>query len=197
MATNRSNVVKTAQFQAVDREQRLDEETILRLLASGRTATADWLPGRASIVDIAETLAGMANARGGILVLGVTPRADRPVGVDDAEMAVNRVLEAALSITPPLIIPLPQVVYVKGAPMVAVVVPRGMPHIYALDGRYLTRDGARNVPLLPQRLRRLLLERGDVSFESEPARLARREDLDWEQVEQYVAALSGMGGVSA
>ena len=63
MATNRSNVVKTAQFQAVDREQRLDEETILRLLASGRTATADWLPGRASIVDIAETLAGMANAR--------------------------------------------------------------------------------------------------------------------------------------
>ena len=53
------------------------------------------------------------------------------------------------------------------------------------------------MPLLPQRLRRLLLERGDVSFESEPARLARREDLDWEQVEQYVAGLSGMGGVSA
>lgn len=196
MATNRSNAVKTAQFQAVERELRLDEESILRLLASGRTATADWLPGRASANDIAETLAGMANARGGILVLGVTSRADRPVGVDDAEGAVNRVLEAALSISPPLIIPLPQVVHVKGAPMVAVVVPRGMSHIYALEGRYLTRDGARNAPLLPQRLRRLLLERGDVSFESEPARLARRDDLDWAQVEQYANGLSGIGGVS-
>lgn len=196
MATDRTNAVNTAQFQAIERQQKLDEEAILRLLASGRTATADWLPGRASAGDIAETLAGMANARGGVLVLGVTPRADRPVGVDDAENAVNRVLEAALSITPPLIIPFPQLVHVRGSAMIAVVVPRGMPHIYALEGRYLTRDGARNTPLVPQRLRRLLLERGDVSFESEPTLRARREDLDWEQVEAYAYGLSSMGGIS-
>ncbi len=194
MATDRAKAIP---FQGVQREQKLDEESILRLLAAGRSATVDWLPGRASVGDIAETLASMANGRGGILLLGVTPRADRPVGVDDTENAVNRVLEAALSITPPLIIPLPQLVHVKGSAMVAVVIPRGMPHVYALDGRYLTRDGARNVPLLPHRLRRLLLERGDVSFESEPARSVRREDLDWEQVEAYAASLSGMGGISA
>lgn len=197
MATDRTNTMKTAQpQQAVERQQKLDEESILRLLAAGRTATADWLPGRASASDIAETLAGMANARGGVLVLGVTPRADRPVGVDDAENAVSRVLEAALSITPPLIIPFPQMVHVKGSPMIAVVVPRGMSHIYALEGRYLTRDGARNMPLVPQRLRRLLLERGDVSFESEPAHHARRDDLDWEQVETYAFGLSGMSGAA-
>ena len=84
--------------------------------------------------------------------------------------AINRVLEAALSIQPPLIIPLPQSVQVQGSPMVVVQVPRGMPYVYALEGRYLARQGAANVPLSPMLLRRLMLERGDVTFESEPAR---------------------------
>jgi ATP-dependent DNA helicase RecG len=138
----------------------------------------------------------MANARGGTVLLGVSPRADKPVGVDDAENAVNRILEAALSIEPPLIIPFPQTVRVKGTPMVVVQVPRGMPHVYALDGRYLTRDGGANVALSPHVLRRLVLERGDVTFESQPTRNARKEDIDWEQVEAYVAQVRGMGGIS-
>jgi len=80
--------------------------------------------------------------------------------------------------------------------MVVVQVPRGMPYVYALDGRYLTREGVANNPLPPHLLRRLMLERGDVTFEAEPARGARKEDLDWAQVEAYAAGLSGMGGVS-
>jgi ATP-dependent DNA helicase RecG len=138
----------------------------------------------------------MANAHGGTLLLGVAPRGDKPAGVDDAENAVNRVLEAALSIQPPLIIPLPQQVQVKGSPMVVVQIPRGMPYVYALEGRYLTRQGAMNVPLAPYALRRLMLERGDVTFESEPARGATKDDLDWTQVEAYANSLSGMGGIS-
>jgi ATP-dependent DNA helicase RecG len=148
------------------------------------------------VSDIAATLAAMANARGGTVLLGVSPRVDKPVGVDDAENAVNRVLEAALSIEPPLIIPFPQIVQVKGSPMVVVQIPRGMPHVYSLDGRYLTRDGGANVALVPHLLRRLVLERGDVTFESQPARNAQKEDLDWKQVEGYVAQVRGMGGIS-
>ncbi len=41
-----------------------------------------------------------------------------------------------------------------------------------------------------------MLERGDMTFESEVAHHARREDLDWKQVEAYAASLSGMGGIS-
>ncbi|HVO70126.1 MAG TPA: ATP-binding protein [Aggregatilineaceae bacterium] len=178
-------------------EQVMHEEEILVLMESGRSDVADWLPGRAPVGDIAAILAAMANARGGTLLLGVAPRTDRPVGVDDTENAVNCVLEAALSIEPPLIIPLPQLVQVRGSPMVVVQVPRGMPYVYALDGRYLTREGIVNDPLPPHLLRRLMLERGDVTFEAEPARGARKEDLDWTQVEAYAASLSGMGGVSS
>ena len=180
----------------VDAGQAISEQEILEMLEAGRSAVVAWLPGRAPVGDIAEALAAMANAHGGTLLLGVAPRADKPVGVDDAENAINCVLEAALSIEPVLIIPLPQLVQVKGSQMVIVQVPRGMPYVYALDGRYLTRDGASNGPLSPQRLRRLMLERGDVTFEAEPARNAQKEDLDWDQVESYAKSLSGMGGIS-
>jgi ATP-dependent DNA helicase RecG len=181
----------------VEAGQAMQEDKILALMEAGRSDIVDWLPGRAPVGDIAVILTAMANSRGGTLLLGVAPRTDRPVGVDDTENMINCVLEAALSIEPSLIIPLPQLVQVKGSPMVVVQVPRGMPYVYALDGRYLTREGTENGPLPPHALRRLMLERGDVTFEAEPARGARREDLDWEQVETYAATLSGMGGVSA
>lgn len=180
----------------VEPAQVLTEADVLTLLEGGRSAELDLIPGRAPVPDIAAILAAMANAYGGRLLLGVAPRSDKPVGVDDAENAVNRVLEAALSIEPPLIIPLPQIVTVKGNTMVIVHVPRGMPYVYALGGRYLTRDGASCVPLSPHKLRRLMLERGDVSFEAEPVRGASKDDLDWAQVELYAAGLSGMGGIS-
>ncbi|MBN1680599.1 MAG: putative DNA binding domain-containing protein [Anaerolineae bacterium] len=175
----------------------MQEKDILDLLSQGRTDSVDWLPGRAPVSDIASVLAAMANTRGGILLLGVSPRAARPVGVDDTENAINCVLEAALSINPPLIIPLPDLVKIKGSFMVAVQVPRGMPHVYELDGRYLSRDSGMNIPLKPHMLRHLMLERGDVTFESLPARETKKEDLDWEQVESYVTNLSGMGSMSA
>ncbi len=57
----------------------------------------DWLPGRALVRDIAAILVAMANAHGGTVLLGVAPRSDKPVGVDDAENTrLTSVLEAAL-----------------------------------------------------------------------------------------------------
>jgi ATP-dependent DNA helicase RecG len=180
----------------VPTDQILEEKDILAMLESGRSATVDWLPGRALVGDIAMTLTAMANTLGGTLLLGVAPRADKPAGVDDTENAINRVLEAALSIEPPLIIPLPQLLRVKGSPMVVIQVPRGMPYVYALEGRYLAREESTNIPLPPRRLRRLMLERGDVTFEAEPSQRATKSDMDWEQVESYVENLGGMGGMS-
>jgi ATP-dependent DNA helicase RecG len=186
-----------AREQFIDVQKVFGEQEVLAMLESKKSEVLDWLPGRVPVADLAMTLAAMANTKGGTVFLGVTPRSDKPVGVDDSENSVNRVLEATLSIEPPLIIPLPQLVQVKGAPMVVVQIPRGMPYVYSLDGRYLAREGETIVPLSPERLRRLILERGDVTFEAEPTRNASKEDLDWSQVEAYVSSLSGMGGISA
>ncbi len=192
-----SSEMQTGHSPFIQAEKKIGEDEILNMLNTGRSERVEWLPGRAPVSDIATALVAMANAHGGTLVLGVAPRSDKPAGVDDTENAVNCVLEAALSIEPPLIIPVPQVVQVKGVAMVVVQVPRGMPYVYALEGRFIRREGTVNSPMSPHALRRLMLERGDVTFEAEPARNARREDLDWDRVETYATSLSGMGGASA
>lgn len=174
----------------------MEEKDILALLENGRSEMIDGLPGRIPTAEIAQTLAAMANTRGGVVLLGVAPRTNKPVGVEDPEGTLNRVLEAALMIDPPLIIPLPQVLPIENNVMVVVQVPRGMPYVYAVDGRFLARQGEHNQPLSSAQLRRLMLERGDVSFDSEPAHYAVKDDLDWEQVRNYVSSLSGMSGLS-
>lgn len=175
----------------------MNEQDIQTLIATGRGVATDWLPGRAPLEDIAPVLVAMANAEGGTLLLGVAPRTDKIVGVEDAEVAIERVLQATLNISPPLIIPLAEKVAIGQYTLVAVSVPRGLPHVYAHDGRFFVREETHNKPLDARALRRLLIERGDVSFEEEIAIGASKEDLDWEQVETYVAGLKGFTGLSA
>jgi ATP-dependent DNA helicase RecG len=143
---------------------------------------------------LAETLVALANGAGGTLLVGVEPRSGKPRGVRDPEAALDRALKAALATDPPLIIPLPQVVEVEGQAVLAVTIPPGLPHVYSYKGKYLVREGARNRPLDPRQLRRLMMERGAVSFEALVPDGARLDDVDWEKAEQY---LSGLGRLAA
>lgn len=163
-----------------------------QLLKQGRGARLDWMSDGAPLEVMASTLAAMANSQGGSLVVGVSGPAATVVGVRDADQAQDRVLQAALSLEPPLIIPLPRVVRMNEKPVVIAVIPPGMPHLYALDGRYLYRQSAENAALKPRDLRRLLIERGEVSFEMEIPNGAAADDIDWDKARAYVATLSGI-----
>jgi ATP-dependent DNA helicase RecG len=92
---------------------------------------------------------------------------------------------------------MPRAVRLNDRPVVVAHIPPGMPHVYSLDGRYLIRHGTENSPLKPRDLRRLLIMRGEVSFETDIARGASLDDLDWERVRAYVAGLGGMSDSSA
>jgi len=145
---------------------------------------------------LAETLVAFANAGGGALLVGIDPRSNEVRGLDDPELALDRALEGALAVDPPLIIPLPEVVDMQGKPVLMVAVPPGLPHVYSFRGKYLVRDGARNRPLDPRRLRRLMMERGAVSFEALVPEGARLDDLDWEKASRYLADLGGLSSGS-
>ncbi len=164
------------------------------LLAGGKGPQVDWLPDGTEAGRIAASLAGMANAQGGSLILGVSPRSNRVHGVADPDRTIDTVLQAALTLEPPLILPFPEKVDFDGGAVVVVRVPPGLPHVYALEGRYLVRDGVVTSPLSAPRLRRLLLERGEVSFESERPAGATLDDLDMERVQAYLAAVAAPGG---
>lgn len=168
-------------------------EDVWQAIQNGRNTRLDWLGEQASTSTIATTMAAMANTRGGTLVIGVVGPSGSALGVRDAEATVDRVLQAALSIEPPLIIPMPRVVEIKGQPVIVVQLPQGMPHVYALEGRYLRRENTDNTTLKPHELRRLIIERGEINFETEIASGAALSDIDWTKAESYTASLSGIG----
>lgn len=171
------------------------EDAIGRLKKQGRSIELDVLPASASREVIAPVLAAMANSRqGGTLVIGAgaVPPDDKPIqfaGIQDALETLDRVLQSALSLQPPLIIPLPQVIEHDGKKLVVTHVPPGMPHVYACEGRYLRRDHADGKPcnaaLSHRDLRHLLIERGEITFEAEPARDVTLADLDWDKAKAY------------
>jgi ATP-dependent DNA helicase RecG len=147
------------------------------------------------MVALAESLAALANGQGGTLSLAAE--------TGQTAALIDTIMQAALSIDPPLILPLP--VTVPGSePMstplspsavteisqtVLVTVPAGMPHVYAVQGRYLISDGEHNRPLAPVRLRELLMARGEVGYEAEVVPHATADDLDWTAASVYAARI--------
>jgi ATP-dependent DNA helicase RecG len=170
----------------------IGSDDLLALVRLGRHERLDWLGEGAALESIATTLTALANSQGGWLVVGIVGHQPSLNGVRDAEMVIDRVLQAALMIDPTLIVPLPRIVRAQERSFVMVQIPAGMPHVYAYDGRYLTRVGADNTALKPRDLRRLMMERGEASFELEVVRGASGEDIDWDKARAYIASLTGI-----
>ncbi len=140
---------------------------------------------------LAETLAGFANANGGLVLVGIDPN-DRGVrGLRAADGTADKALAAGLRCEPPLFLPRPERIQVEGKEILVVEVPSGMPHAYSVRGKYLVRSGKRNLPLGPRQLRQLLRERGETNFEIQPVAAATLDDLDEAQVQKYAAAFLG------
>src|SRR5258708_32289006 len=162
----------------------MDEPDVEKLAEDNANSNVKLLAADCTVADLAELLTAMANGDGGTLLL--------ELGALTLEDASDRVYEAALRIEPTLILPLP-VLSPSGQGLLLVTVPQGLPHVFALDGRYLHRDGNETRPLLPREIRRLLIERGEHSYEEEIRRDATLNDLDWQAVEAYAVRMHGAG----
>ena len=174
----------------------MTKEKIPALLQQGKGQEVELKTERASARTLAESLVALANANGGVVLVGVGPKSARVLGLKDAEAARDKALEAAFLTDPPLIIPLPEVVTLDDKAVLAITVSPGLPHVYSLRGKYLIRDGAQNKPLAPKRLRRLIIERGEVSFESLVPPGATPDDIDWDKAERYLASLEGLSAAT-
>ncbi len=160
------------------------------MLAQGEGMHLAFLRERCKLQELAETLVALANAQGGYLIIGVGGRTrPRAEGVQDVTAAREMVLEAALICTPPLLLPLPTEQHHEGTTLLLVTVPPGMPHVYSLHGKYLQRQGMTNQPMLPDDLRRLLNERGEVSWTQASPDDATLDELDPDKVAAYMQRL--------
>ena len=174
-------------------------DNVARLLRAGPGERIAFAPANASPVKLAETLAALANAHGGVLVVGVST-AGRPTGVPNPGETLVAVRAAGLLASPPMILPLPRTAEHEGKQLCLVEVPPGLPHVYSVDGRYLTRTESRNRLLSAGELSALLLAHGEAGFESRAAPDATLDDLDPVQVQGYLEKLgyppAGFGEVA-
>jgi ATP-dependent DNA helicase RecG len=154
------------------------------MLAQGEGSHLAFARGGVKPDDLAETLAALANAQGGEVLIGVG-RGRKLEGVHDPSAAIATVLDAGVACTPPLITPLPQAVAHGGQTLLVVQVPPGLPNVYCVRGKYLRREGLANEPIPPDALRRLLLERGATSWERLSPEGANASDLDERKIEGY------------
>ena len=171
-------------------------DEILALLQQGKGQEIDFKPEGTSVRQLAESLTALANASGGTVLVGVDPKSAKLRGLKEAGAARDKALEAALLTDPPLIIPLPEVVTLDDKDVLVITVPPGLPHVYGLHGKYLIRVGAQDKPLAPERLRRLIIERGEISFESLVPPGVMLDDIDWDKAGRYLASLEGMSAVA-
>ncbi|MCB0044232.1 MAG: putative DNA binding domain-containing protein [Caldilineaceae bacterium] len=154
-------------------------------LSGGEGEQTAFMTARASTANVAETLAALANANGGLLFAGVTS-AGKIQARNDANALRDKITEAGLLTAPPLILPAPRRIVIDDAELAVVEVPSGLPHIYSLRGAYFTRTGKHNRPLTTPELRRLLLERGEAGFEEQLVPEATLDVLDDRLVDDYL-----------
>ncbi len=202
----------------IRRSAALRPDELAELLAGGAHARLAILSHTAPARAVAETLAALANANGGWLLLAsaLPPKAaEQAAGIAvqagsrarskaappapfDSAAAADLVLHAALLCDPPLILPAPQPLVLEdgaqlpglgGAPALLVQAPPGLPNVYNVGGLYFTRAGAHNRPLTTPELRSLLLARGEGAYDAQLVEGATAADLDPARVERYLERL--------
>jgi ATP-dependent DNA helicase RecG len=170
---------------SIRRRTNYSSDDLAALLAGGPGERSVFLPARTGRQVVAESLAALANADGGAVVLGVSARGAPQAGID-VQALRDLVLDAALQTDPPLILPSPQALEDAAGPVVVVQVPEGLPHVYSLKGVYWTRTGSNNRPLTTAELRQLLLDRAESGYESKAGDGATLADLDEGRVNRYL-----------
>jgi len=160
------------------------------LLASGPNQTTAFLPDP-DVETLAETLIAFANADGGTVLIGITPRGE--VTGDVLSEDVEGLLSQALGLCrPPTATEWGQAELPQGT-VVHIGVARS-PELHSLaDGRVLIRHGPENRPLGGDAIRQLAATKSSGDFESEPVGGATRADLDDDIIEEYMEKRSERG----
>ncbi len=144
---------------------------------------------------MAERLCGMANAQGGVIIIGVKDATHDIVGVPEKRIgetldvilrAVRQMIKPELVLEPAE----PEISTVAGKKLVVVTVRPSHGPVYQSHGIYWVRRGTHTVSLGLAELLEMANDRGLVDWEHQPARNATMDDIEREKVNAYLAQRS-------
>ncbi len=168
----------------------LTDSALRHAIAGGETSTLELKKAVPRPGELAERMCGMANAQGGVIIIGVEDSRLTVVGVPDGRMALTRdmVLRAARQIDPLLLLDPaePEVYVLDGKRVVVATIPPSRGPVYQASGVFWIRRGTHTVPLSASEMLELANDRGLQDWELQPIRDATMKDIDPERVDAYV-----------
>lgn len=172
----------------------LSTDTLEQLIAQGESSSIELKAGPPRPGELAQRLCGMANAQGGIIILGVNDNR-KVVGVRNTHQAVDVILRAARQIEPPLVLdpPEPEIYPIDGKHIIVAFVPPNTGPLYQAGGVCWTRRGSYTVPLTVSQMLEAAHDRGLISWESQITFDAPLESIDEQQVYQHLTKRSSRG----
>jgi predicted HTH transcriptional regulator len=171
---------------------KLSETELKKLIQSGETNTVELKVAAPRATEMAERVCGMANAQGGIIIIGIQDATCEIVGVPDHRIgetldvisrAVRQMIKPELTLDPPE----PEIYTISGKNIVVATVSPSHGPIYQAHGLYWVRRGTHTVSLSLSELLEMANDRGLVDWEHQPALPASRDDLDEEKITTYLA----------
>ncbi len=174
---------------------KLSEMELKALIRGGETNTVELKVAAPRATEMAERLCGMANAQGGIVIIGVKDSHHEIVGVPDHRIGetLDVILRAARQMIKPELVldpPEPELYMVEGKKLVVATVRSSHGPVYQAHGIYWVRRGTHTVSLGLSELLEMANDRGLVDWEHQLAHNATMEDLDLDKVKAYLARRS-------
>src|SRR2546426_5233471 len=173
----------------------LSEAELKRLIRGGEMTTVELKLAAPRPVEMAERLCGMANAQGGVVIIGVKDSLREIVGVPDHRIgetldvilrAVRQMIKPELVLDPPE----PEIYTVEGKKLVVATVKPSHGPVYQAHGIYWVRRGTHTVSLGLSELLEMANDRSLLDWEHQPVRNATMEDIDLEKAKAYLARRS-------
>ncbi len=173
----------------------LNESVLKELIKSGETNTVELKAASPRPVEMAERLCGMANAQGGMIIVGVEDLNNKIIGVPDDRIAmtIDTILRAARqNIKPALVLgpSEPEIYQVDGKKLIIATVPPNRGTVYQSGGVFWVRRGTHTIPLDVSELLELLGDRGLLDWERQPVHGSTLEDIDMEKVVAFLSRRS-------
>lgn len=166
--------------------QKRSEEDLQKLIQGGETNTVELKVAAPRATEMAERLCGMANAQGGMIIIGVQDATRDIVAVPDHRIvetldvisrAVRQMIKPELLLDPPE----PEIYTLSGKNIVVATVRPSHGPIYQAHGLYWVRRGTHTVSLGLSELLEMANDRGLVDWEHQPVPYATMEEIDEEK----------------
>src|SRR5947209_14003760 len=173
----------------------LSEKELKKLIQGGETNTVELKVAAPRATEMAERLCGMANAQGGMVIIGVKDALHEIVGVPDHRLGetLDVILRATRQMIKPELVldpPEPEIYTLSGEQLVVATVKPSHGPVYQAHGIYWVRRGTHTVSLSLSELLEMANDRGLMDWEHQPVRNATMEDIDLEKVKAYLARRS-------